>query len=48
MVDGVFGLRTERAVKDFQVQSGLEATGEVDLGCSGDKTRSGQQPSTRT
>ena len=35
MVDGVFGLRTERAVKDFQVQSGLETTGEVDLGTWG-------------
>ena len=29
MVDGIFGLRTERAVKDFQAQSGLETTGEV-------------------
>ena len=35
MVDGVFGLRTERAVKDFQVQSGLETTGEVDSGTWG-------------
>ena len=31
-VDGIFGLRTERAVKDFQAQSGLETTGEVDFG----------------
>jgi peptidoglycan hydrolase-like protein with peptidoglycan-binding domain len=31
-VDGVFGLRTEKAVKDFQVESGLETTGEVDSG----------------
>ena len=31
-VDGIFGLRTERAVKDFQAESGLETTGEVDSG----------------
>jgi len=31
-VDGIFGPRTERAVKDFQAQSGLETTGEVDSG----------------
>jgi hypothetical protein len=34
-VDGVFGLRTEKAVKDFQVESGLETTGEVDSGTWG-------------
>ena len=31
-VDGVFGRQTEKAVKDFQAQSGLELTGEVDSG----------------
>ena len=35
MVDGIFGLRTERAVKHFQAQSGLETTGEVDSGTWG-------------
>ena len=29
-VDGVFGRRTEQAVKDFQARSGLETTGQVD------------------
>src|SRR6185312_15983363 len=29
-VDGVFGRRTEKAVKDFQARSGLKATGQVD------------------
>ena len=31
-VDGIFGRQTEKAVKDFQAQSGLESTGEVDSG----------------
>ena len=31
-VDGIFGRQTEKAVKDFQAQSGLELTGEVDSG----------------
>ena len=31
-VDGIFGLNTERAVRAFQGQSGLETTGEVDSG----------------
>ena len=35
MVDGIFGPHTERAVKDFQAQSGLETTGEVDSGTWG-------------
>jgi len=30
MVDGIFGRHTEKAVKNFQAQSGLETTGEVD------------------
>ena len=34
-VDGIFGPHTERAVKDFQAQSGLETTGEVDSGTWG-------------
>src|SRR5262245_16146394 len=29
-VDGIFGRQTEKAVRDFQVQSGLESTGKVD------------------
>ena len=31
-VDGIFGRQTEKAVKAFQAQSGLESTGEVDSG----------------
>jgi peptidoglycan hydrolase-like protein with peptidoglycan-binding domain len=31
-VDGIFGLQTEKALKDFQAQSGLESTGKVDSG----------------
>ena len=31
-VDGIFGRQTEKAVKDFQAQSGLESTGVVDSG----------------
>src|SRR5262245_59903482 len=31
-IDGVFGRRTEKAVKDFQARSGLETTGQVDSG----------------
>jgi tetratricopeptide (TPR) repeat protein len=34
-VDGFFGPHTERAVKDFQAQSGLVTTGEVDSGTWG-------------
>ena len=34
-VDGIFGPHTERAVKDFQAQSGLVTTGEVDSGTWG-------------
>jgi tetratricopeptide (TPR) repeat protein len=35
MVDGIFGPHTETAVKEFQAQSGLETTGEVDSGTWG-------------
>ena len=31
-IDGIFGRKTEKAVKDFQAQRGLESTGEVDSG----------------
>ena len=31
-VDGIFGRQTEKAVKAFQAQSGLESTGEVNSG----------------